>query len=324
MATFASTVSATLPIEQRTRAELLLYIHMLYTKLPLDFPQIIQMLKDRGLNIINDTKAIEQLQVISYFRLANYLRPMEQDKMNHTFKANSYFENALDLYYFDKELRTLIFTAVQSVEIALRAKMVHHISLKYGAFWFTNASLFANNDIHQGCLSQIEQELSRSREDFIQEHFAKYSVPDIPPVWKTLEVTSFGTLSKLFCNLADISIKKKIAREFNLPQHKVLESWIKCIVVLRNCLAHHTRVWNRNFPIMPQMTASLRGAWVTPTGFPLVKVYSQLCCLAYFENHIHPNNDFKPRLQALLKKYPNVDTAAMGFPKNWESEPLWR
>lgn len=233
-------------------------------------------------------------------------------------------KNALALYYFDKELRTLIFTAVQSVEIALRAKMVHHISLKYGAFWFTDSSLFTNGSIHQTCLNQIEQELSRSREDFIQEHLDKYSSPELPPVWKTLEVTSFGTLSKLFCNLSDISIKKKIAREFNLPQHKVLESWIKCIVVLRNCLAHHARVWNRNFPIMPQMTANLRGAWVVPNGFLLVKVYSQLCCLAYFENHIHPNNDFKSKLKKLLAKYPNVDTVAMGFPQNWETEPLWK
>ena len=44
---------------------------------------------------------LEQLRIISYFRLANYLRPMEQDKIAHIFKPNSTFENALDLYYFE-------------------------------------------------------------------------------------------------------------------------------------------------------------------------------------------------------------------------------
>ena len=44
---------------------------------------------------------LEQLRIISYFRLANYLRPMEQDKIAHIFKLNSTFENALDLYYFE-------------------------------------------------------------------------------------------------------------------------------------------------------------------------------------------------------------------------------
>ena len=44
---------------------------------------------------------------------------MEQDKFTHVFKPNSTLENALNLYYFDKELRVLIFRAIQSIEIAL-------------------------------------------------------------------------------------------------------------------------------------------------------------------------------------------------------------
>ena len=75
----------------------------------------------------------------------------------------------------------------------------------------------------------------------LKEHFRKYSSPDIPPVWKTLEAPSFATLSKLFCNLNDNRVKKQIARLYNLPQHQVLESWIKCIVILRNCIVHRRR-----------------------------------------------------------------------------------
>jgi hypothetical protein len=33
--------------------------------------------------------------------------------------------------------------------------------------------------------------------------------------------------------------------------------------------------------------------------------------------------EFREKLNNLLSKYPSVDTAAMGFPKNWENEPLW-
>ena len=70
---------------------------MEYTKQPIDYPQQIQMLKERGLIIDDEKRALEQLRIISYFRLANYLRPMEQDKVTHIFKPNSTFENALDL-----------------------------------------------------------------------------------------------------------------------------------------------------------------------------------------------------------------------------------
>lgn len=39
---------------------------------------------------------------------------------------------------------------------------------------------------------------------------------------------------------------------------------------------------------------------------------------------IYPDNDFKQKLKALLTEYPIVDGAAMGFPKAWYNEPLWR
>ena len=281
-------------------------------------------MESRGLIIRDRNKAIECLKVVSYFRLDNYFHPMESDKVQHIFKPGSTFDNAMDLYRFDCDLRELIFTAIQAVEIALRSKMIHHISLQYGAFWFTDVSLFRDANIHHKCMEQIRQELKRTREEFIIEHSAKYSEPEFPPVWKTLEVTSFGTLSKLFCNFADNKIKKRIAREFNLPQHLVLESWIKSAVVLRNYLAHHSRVWNRKFPIKPQMTTPLRGNWVIPPVGNYDKLYSQLCYLQYLLNVIRPCNNFSFRLKVLLTEHLNVDTSAMGFPRNWLDEPLWR
>jgi hypothetical protein len=32
----------------------------------------------------------------------------------------------------------------------------------------------------------------------------------------------------------------------------------------------------------------------------------------------------KAKIDALLAEYPDIDTAAMGFPRGWESEPLWQ
>ena len=297
---------------------------MNYTKQPLNYLQILQMLKDRGLIIKNDNEALTQLQIMSYFRLANYLRPMEQDKVSHIFKSNSHFDNAIKLYHFDKQLRALLFTAIQSFEIALRSKLIHHFSMAYGAFWILDRELFTDKKVFTDCSIRIQQEVFRSKEEFIQEHLNKYSNPIIPPVWKSLEVVSFGTLSRILCNLSNTKIKKSIAREFNLPQHKILESWCKCAVTLRNNLAHHSRTWNRAYPIQPKLPETLNGDWINPTEVSNNKLYAQLCCLAYLQNTIHPNNSFKKQLKLLLISYPNVDVAAMGFPTGWDNEPLWR
>lgn len=125
---------------------------------------------------------------MSYYRLANYLRPMEQDKTTHIFKPNIHSDSAVNLYFFDKKLRALLFTTIQSFEIALRSKLIHHFSMAYGSFWIMDRSLFADNKIFDDCSIRVKQEVFHSKEDSIQEHFDKYANPTIPPVWKTLDV----------------------------------------------------------------------------------------------------------------------------------------
>ena len=297
---------------------------MNYDKQPLDYTQIILQLKERRLLFKDEDAAEDELKNISYFRLANYLHTFEDPYNSHIFLPNSYFEDAIRIYYFDKELRSLIFTAIQTVEIALRSEIIHHVGLKHGAFWFVDDTLSINKVAFENNLTQIRKEIKRSKEDFIQNHFAKYDTPDVPPVWKTLEVTSFGVLSKLLYNLNDINIKKKIAREFNLPQHLCLESWVKSIVVLRNCIAHHARIWNRRFSLKPSMSYRLRGNWIDTTHIRPAKIYALLCCLAYLQDYIHPNNDFKAKLRCLLSQKPDINLHAMGFSYNWQDEPLWK
>lgn len=294
-----------------------------YTKQPLDIYEQIAVLKERGLVFLQEENAINKLKQVSYFKLANYWKPMEQDKNQHTFKPQSTFENALSIYYFDKELRNLLFSSIQTIEIALRTKMIHHVSLQYGPFWFADNDVFADQNIFNKCLDNLQNELKRSKEDFIYEHYAKYDNPIYPPAWKTLEVSSLGTLSKLYCNLSDTKLKKQIAREFGLPQHIYLESWVKSLSVLRNCIAHHARLWNRKFPWKPQLPKKLSSNWINNTAIQQEKLYSQLCCINYLLKGLSDNTKLSSKIQLLLEQYPNIDISAMGFPENWKEEPLW-
>ena len=96
------------PFEQRTRAGLLLFMGTLrlYTKQALSISEQIELLKSRGLNIADSSKAEKFLGEVSYFLgFVQYLRPMEEDKTTHQFKPNSRFEDAVALYNFDIELR---------------------------------------------------------------------------------------------------------------------------------------------------------------------------------------------------------------------------
>ena len=317
------TVSTTLPDESPANqgGTFVLY-SMEYNKQPISIADQIAQLKARGLIIEDEEIAKETLSIISYFRFANYLRPYEADKSTHTFKQGKLFSNAVRLYYFDKELRSILFSAIQTVEIVLRTSVIQNFSMKYGPFWFMDDSLFKDTKMYSDCLNTIRTELSRTKEDFIKTHFAKYDRPDMPPAWKTLEVVSFGTLGKLFSNFSDTAVKKSIARSFNVPQHEYLESWIASLAALRNCCAHHARVWNRVYPIKPQMPKAkwMRSAWIDVSDVVPDRLYATLCCLLYWVNNIQPDNSVKTEIFRLLEKYPLVDVTAMGFPKNWQKE----
>lgn len=127
----------------------------------MDFYCQLDILKERGLTIEDEEDAIKFLHSVSYFRFANYLQPMELNTESHRFAQNSSFTFATNLYVFDRELRSLIFTAIQDIEIAFRTRIIHYFSMEHGPFWFMDASKFKNQSIFNSCLDNIATEVNR-------------------------------------------------------------------------------------------------------------------------------------------------------------------
>lgn len=113
------------------------------------------MLKQRSLIVNDEDTALKQLASISYFRLASYWKIFETDEVTHQFASGTHLEDVISLYTFDRELPSIIFTAIQDIEVALRTRIIHFFSLSHGAFWFMDASQFNNRTIFQTCLDSI-------------------------------------------------------------------------------------------------------------------------------------------------------------------------
>jgi abortive infection bacteriophage resistance protein len=104
-----------------------------YSKPAIDHAAQIQQLKNRGLLITNDTKALHLLTVISYYRLSGYWYPMLDDpKTAHVFKPHSTLDNAFNLYCFDRDLRKMLMNELEKIEVAIRAKMIYELSHQHG------------------------------------------------------------------------------------------------------------------------------------------------------------------------------------------------
>jgi abortive infection bacteriophage resistance protein len=302
-----------------------------YTKPALNYSQQLEQLKNRGLIIENETKALHILKNISYYRLSGYWYPMlTSPKTDHNFKPGATFNNAFKLYCFDIELRKLIAGELEKIEVAVRAKMIYELSHNHGAFWYANAVHFRNTTQHGTTLAKILGEYNRSDEKFIVDFKRKYHDP-MPPSWIMLEITSFGSLSMLYKNLSDTYCRREIAHYFGLDD-TTFESWLHSIVYVRNVCAHHSRLWTRVMRITPAIPANPLYTFLNhtihynpntrqPTNNN--RSYFLLSMIIYWLNIIDPSHTFKQSLFCLLQSYPMVDVNAMGFPVGWETEEIW-
>lgn len=300
---------------------------MIFKKKPLIIKDQIIQLKNRGLKIKNEPLAQKYLINVGYYRLSGYWWSMQSDKINHIFKPNSNFENIISIYRFDGELRLLLFEIIEKVEIALRTKMVYYLSHELDPWWFKNTSYSKNATAHEKNLKSIDRELRYTKEIFIKKHYEKYnSDTRRPPAWKTLNVQSFGTVSKLYGNLHDsIKSKDKIAEDFGTVNKTYLKSWLQSITQIRNICAHHGRIWNKNLPGKPKLLKSPPNKWLinVPSVAQRNKLYIHICCMKYIVDTIDGTNHLAEKFKNLFTEYPNIDQKALGFIDKWENEPLW-
>ena len=297
---------------------------MKYLKQPITIPEQIEKLKARGLQFGNEEKAAHYLSNISYYRLRAYTYPFQDNEdSNQPFIGNISFEEIIQLYVFDRQLRLLIFNAIEKIEISFRTQIIYRYAINYGSHWQLRPELYTDAGLFAEHVESLRKETNRSTETFIKHYKEKYTSPKEPACWMSLEVSSMGLLSKIFSNLKKDEVKSEITQYFGLKDTDILGNWMFCLCILRNTCAHHGRVWNRR---LPKITIAKK------TLFPYIenkniyqnKIYAILCSILYILNIISPDHDFKNCLLTLMKKCPMLQEKEMGFPKDWQKETIWQ
>jgi abortive infection bacteriophage resistance protein len=248
--------------------------------------------------------------------------PFLSDKKQHQYKPSSSFNDIINLYCFDRELRILIFSTIEKIEVAIRAQIANHFSVnEKDAFWYTDAKDFLSPADHQTFLNNTLSYIKRSTDAFILHFFDTYS-DTFPPIWVVLEVLSMGQLSILYNITKRSPSRKAIASYFGIKE-PVLANWLHTLVYVRNICAHHARLWNKDLRIQIKNPKTINRLWLSSGDITKRKIYEVLAIITCFVDTISPNNTFRQKLETLIQKYPCIDTSAMGFPKNWKDDPFW-
>lgn len=308
---------------------------MKYSKTPITIEEQISRLENRGLHFSNKTLASQYLQNVSYYRLRAFTYPF-QDNINpladHVFLRNDIdFDDIIDLYVFDRRLRNLVFNELEKIEVAVRTQLslVYSVSNR-DAMWYLDEQMY-NHTESTGFLrlmNDVESDVNRSNEDFIKHYRSKYDAPAMPPSWMTLEVLSFGTLSRMYKLLKRSEDKKWIANTFGIGDMDVFANWLHAFSNLRNCCAHHSRIWNRRFVVQLKLPYNTARPFIMRPLITTVKqnkLFALLSAIKYLVDIISPGNSFKGRLVNLLDDNHRLLTLKeMGFPTEWRAMPVWR
>ena len=285
--------------------------------------QLLQKWRNAGMRIDPGDNAEDVLNQIGYYRLKGYAFHL-YDKSTGQFETGTAFGKIVSLYTFDSALSNLVFRFLSQIEVSLRARLVSALLLRGDALILNDPSIFGEKDKYWKNQSAISSEIARSSDVFIKHNFTKYD--GAIPLWASVEVMSFGTLSKVIKNLKPNTPEfKALAGNYKFtgqsgnpvtPSQGMLTSWIQSVSAMRNICAHNSRIYNRAISTAPQL---LQADFVTPKP-----QYNGLYQILLAMKYLRPSGAawiaFVTELTALLSQYASVvDLARLNFPEDWAS-----
>lgn len=313
--------------------------YILYNK-PFQTPlQIITTLQSKNIVFSNVPAAEKTLSDINYYKFKMYLHPFFDLTIPKKYVVGTKFEDALELYRFDDELRDILFSIIGRIEIKLKTKLDSTIcSFTNDIFWYLNLNYYKRKQQNEiaSLLNKLNGAFLTSQEKYAEHYKLNYyndssdNFKLLPPFWIISELMTLGDIAK-FYNLLDINkfniarprhnILDNLANQFGASNMRALVSWIFLIRDIRNRCAHHTRLWN----------SILREPADIRNQITLAPTHSNRIYLSFVMLHIMIKKlnisdiDLKQILLDLQTKYPIFKTLAnsAGFPINWETEHIW-
>lgn len=292
-----------------------------YTKSPKSFEEQLEHLKNKNLIITNEAYTLKKLSHINYYRLSAYFLPLQHTKtsvLEGIFLDDVRFEDILELYFFDAELRKIVFKAIESIEVYFRTQIAYHHALAYGAFGYLDPANFKTSpEFFDKVMQSIREETGRSSETFIAHFRDKYGTTDLP-IWAMVEVVSMSTLSKIYAILKT-SEQQAVISSLNGVSKDLFHNWFHALTVIRNICAHHSRLWNKTLGVSFEKPRKIKAF------HPLQgdKIFFALSVIAFILDAIGEESNFKSDITALIAAHPKINIKAMGFVDGWEEMTVW-
>lgn len=279
--------------------------------------QLSRLKDDHNLCIADDQAAIDILRRVNYYRLSAYGLGLTQPDDKERYRDGITIEHIYRLYVFDSKLRSILFPAIEMLEIQLRAQISNHLALTYGADGYMNAENFNDKatgngrTVHEKLMADFKQECRRQRNaPFVRHHMDKYGGRF--PAWVAVELFTFGNLSSIYAIMKPEDRKAIASLYSTSPEY--LSSWILSFVEIRNICAHYGRIYNMPLKQSPALYREYR---MYRSG-RISRLFPVLLAMKRTFQSDDRWGVVKTNLEALMDEYADVVILHfIGFPPNW-------
>ena len=278
-------------------------------KQPTTHKQQIEILRERGCVISDEKHCAAVLSQVSYYSLSAYFLPFKTKDGRYT--TGTEFHKIYQLFEFDRRLRHLLFSAIEEIEVFLRASLSYFHAHKYGADGYKNAMIYNSRHDHEQFTNRIKDMLCKNKKvPFVKHHAVNYD--NQFPIWVLMELFTFGMLSYFYADFITSDQKTFARNTYNtVPQN--VKSWLYCCTDLRNLCAHYGRLYYRVFTAVPTNIKCL-------DDDSKRSLFGAVMALrALYPNDDKWNTDILASIATLIEDYTDIiNLKHIGFPYNWE------
>ena len=272
----------------------------------------LDILKARGMQFPDETKALEILRTENYYRISGYWLTMRKISADgkEVFSKSASFDNVMNLYQFDEELRKVIMSATTTIETNLKAFVAYYHGQKYGPCGYMSYDYVEEIWKHASFMAALSKDLYRRQEEPFVRHHDK-DLGGVYPIWVATEVCSFDQISKFYKNMLAAD-RLQIAKDFyNIGSREYIESWLHCAVVARNMAAHGARFYNKvNFTPGAMLPKHLKK--YASTFFAYIYAIYQLLPTP-------KKTEFLNEISGVIENHSYAITKHLGLPEGWKT-----
>lgn len=311
--------------------------------------ELINIQRDRGLDIFDDVNTKRIIELSNYYGLFNrYKTPFLDKNLNgEKYIRGTTFNEIYELYKFDQRIRSIFFEYILIIENNVKSIISNEFSKVYGHKNYLlidnfNNTVTANQrttlEIKKArildLISKIHQEISNkliNNNQMITHYIINHGYV---PLWVLVNILSFGTISK-FYYLMKNKDKNNVSRHYNIKPDQ-FESILKILTEFRNSCAHNERLYSfrvlnkSNMPkFIPDFDIHMNLGIPKDASGNYVCGKNDLFSIVIIFKYILDNDNFMIFINSLIKECNNFEKQLksinireiykfMGFPLNWK------